>query len=34
MIVIGIIVLMVIGFLRPKGAAAAPAAPSKVFQFA
>jgi len=34
MIVIGIIVLMVIGFLKPKGAAAAPAAPSKVFQFA
>jgi len=33
-VVIGIIVLMVIGFLRPKGAAAAPAAPSKVFQFA
>ena len=33
-VVIGIIVLLVISFLRPKGAAAAPAAPSKVFQFA
>ena len=33
-VIVGIIVLMVIGFLKPKGAAAAPAAPSKVFQFA
>jgi len=33
-VVIGIIVLLVISFLRPKATAAIPAAPSKVFQFA
>ena len=33
-VIVGFIVLLVIGFLKPKAAAAAPSAPSKVFQFA
>ena len=33
-VIVGIIVLLVIGFLKPKSAGAAPSAPSKVFQFA
>jgi len=33
-VIVGIIVLMVIGFLKPKAAAGIPSAPSKVFQFA